>query len=312
MLRKDNIMISIAMTTFNGEKFLKEQIDSILTQSISSFELIIVDDCSTDSTIEILREYEIIDSRIRLVENETNLGFIKNFEKAVSLCNGEYIAFSDQDDIWTKDHLKILLDEIEDNLLVCANSQLFSSNKDYKSLQMFETLTLDFIPSDKDMFFYLLFNNFIQGSATLITRKLLDYVPTFPENDGFYHDHWLGIYAAYNGSVKYVNKSILLYRQHESNVTTNNKRKFITLIGKYNGKKIANLRFELLKKFQTCEEKKKYNIELEMACKYYQQDSFFNRVNSFMFLLKNYKKIYSVRNKRYILTRGLKLLFIGN
>lgn len=105
-------MISIAMATYNGEKYLREQLDSILVQTISDFELIICDDCSNDSTRKILSEYAKKDSRIKVIFNEQNLGFVKNFEKTISFCNGEYIAFSDQDDIWLPNHLEVLLSEI--------------------------------------------------------------------------------------------------------------------------------------------------------------------------------------------------------
>ena len=93
-------MISIAMATYNGEKFLRYMLDSILSQTYQDIELIICDDNSSDSTCLILKEYEKNNSRIKLYFNESNLGFIKNFEKAISLCSGDYIALSDQDDIW--------------------------------------------------------------------------------------------------------------------------------------------------------------------------------------------------------------------
>ena len=96
----EDVMISIAMATFNGEKYLREQIDSILAQTHQNFELVICDDCSTDGTAGILREYETQDSRIRVYVNERNIGFKKKFERAISLCKGEYIALSDQDDVW--------------------------------------------------------------------------------------------------------------------------------------------------------------------------------------------------------------------
>ena len=99
MLEK-NELISIAMTSYNGEKYIREQLDSILTQTYGNFELIICDDRSKDSTVEIIKDYCIKDSRIKLYVNEKNLGFKKNFEKAISLCKGEYIALSDQDDIY--------------------------------------------------------------------------------------------------------------------------------------------------------------------------------------------------------------------
>ena len=109
-------MISIAMATYNGEKYLAEQLDSILAQTVQDFELIVCDDCSSDSTAEILSRYAEKDSRIKIFVNEKNLGFVKNFEKAVSLCSGEYIALSDQDDVWFAGHLEILLRNIKDKI----------------------------------------------------------------------------------------------------------------------------------------------------------------------------------------------------
>ena len=105
-------MISIALTTYNGEKFLKEQLDSILNQTYSDYELVVCDDCSTDSTRQILKEYEKKDKRINVFLNNNNLGFKNNFEKAISLCTGEYIALSDQDDIWDEKKLEILLKKV--------------------------------------------------------------------------------------------------------------------------------------------------------------------------------------------------------
>ena len=107
-------MISIAMATYNGAEFVAEQIESILMQTYTDFELIISDDCSKDNTVEILNQFASKDKRIKVIVNEKNLGFKKNFEKIISLCKGDYIAFCDQDDIWTLDHLEILLNEIKD------------------------------------------------------------------------------------------------------------------------------------------------------------------------------------------------------
>lgn len=120
-------MISIAMATYNGEKYLREQLDSILAQTIQDFELIVCDDCSTDSTVQILNEYVEKDSRIKVFVNAKNLGFRKNFEKAIGLCKGEYIALSDQDDIWMTEHLELLVDNIQNKDLIAGNSELIDS-----------------------------------------------------------------------------------------------------------------------------------------------------------------------------------------
>jgi glycosyltransferase involved in cell wall biosynthesis len=108
-------MISIAMCTYNGERFIKEQLDSILNQTYKNFELIITDDDSSDKTITIIKEYIKQDKRIKLYQNNSNLGFIKNFEKAISLCSGDYIVLADQDDIWKVNKLEIFLEQIKDN-----------------------------------------------------------------------------------------------------------------------------------------------------------------------------------------------------
>ena len=92
-------LISIAIATYNGEKYLEEQLDSIYAQTYKNIEVIVTDDCSSDKTVEILKKY-YKSHGLKYVINETNLGFVKNFEKAISLCRGDYIALSDQDDIW--------------------------------------------------------------------------------------------------------------------------------------------------------------------------------------------------------------------
>src|ERR1700748_3070750 len=93
-------LVSVAMCTYNGEKYIRQQLDSILNQTWRNLEIVIVDDGSSDDTFAIISEYAEKDSRIKCFKNEVNLGFNKNFEHAVELTTGDYIAISDQDDIW--------------------------------------------------------------------------------------------------------------------------------------------------------------------------------------------------------------------
>lgn len=109
--------ISVAMTTFNGERYLREQLDSIYSQTRVPDEVVVVDDCSVDNTSTILQEYHQSKGLTDFV-NDKNLGVNKNFEKAISLCTGDYIAISDQDDIWFKNKLELSylkLKEIEND-----------------------------------------------------------------------------------------------------------------------------------------------------------------------------------------------------
>ena len=95
-----NINISVAMATFNGEKYIQEQLDSIRQQTLCPYELVVCDDGSTDGTIDMIKEFSrTVPFSVRLYLNNNNLGFADNFLKCAALCKGDWIAFSDQDDI---------------------------------------------------------------------------------------------------------------------------------------------------------------------------------------------------------------------
>ena len=129
MLDKFNVtLVSIAMCTYNGEKYLRGQLDSIIGQTYKNLEIIIVDDGSKDATMHILNTYASIDNRIKIFQNEKNLGFVQNFSKAISLCNGDFIALADQDDIWKKNKIEVFINEIGENTLIYSDAQLMDEN----------------------------------------------------------------------------------------------------------------------------------------------------------------------------------------
>lgn len=214
------------MATYNGAKYIKEQIDSILNQTIQDFELVICDDCSTDNTIKILQEYAQIDSRFHVYLNEKNLGFKKNFEKAISLCKGEYIALSDQDDIWEPNHLELLLDAIGDNVLACGNSAITDEKGNNLGMTLREQETLDYIPLDnlKKAVSILIYRNPYQGASMLMKRDLLKYILPFPEGGNF-HDTWIALVSCFCGGLVYVNNILLKYRRTNNNVTEHKAKK---------------------------------------------------------------------------------------
>src|SRR3546814_8106533 len=115
-------LVSIAMCTYNGEAHLEEQLKSILGQSYSSLEFVIIDDAATDGTMRILEAFSDHDNRIRLFRNEHNIGLHANFMKALSLCRGELIALSDQDDVWHLDKITVMEQAIGDRLLIYHDS----------------------------------------------------------------------------------------------------------------------------------------------------------------------------------------------
>jgi glycosyltransferase involved in cell wall biosynthesis len=224
---KKVFMLSIAMATYNGEKYIREQINSILQQTYQDFELIICDDCSTDSTWIILQEYEKLDVRIHCYKNEQNIGFIKNFEKAISYCNGKYIALSDQDDIWTEDHLEILLNHKANFSLICSNAEYITSAGIRTGITTKDIGKLKYVDTNSDrQLFHLFFCNFVQGATVLFDKSLVNDALPIPEKIDF-HDYWLALVAIINNGIKYINNITLLYRQHENNLTKDAERSII-------------------------------------------------------------------------------------
>ena len=213
------MLISIAMATYNGEKFIRQQLDSILLQSFADFELIICDDCSYDVTVEIIKQYQQKDSRINLYQNEKNLGFKKNFEKIISLCKGDYIALCDQDDIWTKDHLEILLKEIKSFDCVSANALLIDEKGESIGITMRDFIPIHLIPKDRNLLFrHEVYGNIVQGAASMFSRDLLMKALPIPDSVK-YHDWWFALIACEYKGCKYIDKIVLNYRRHESNAT---------------------------------------------------------------------------------------------
>ena len=167
-------LVSIAMATYNGAQFLEDQINSILQQTYSNIELIVVDDCSTDNTYELLESFLSKDKRIHIFKNKNNIGFVKNFCKAISLCSGDFIALSDQDDIWEDWKIEKQINSIKDFDLLCTNSLLIDEYNNSLGLTMKETLCFTEIPSNQDYLFkYLCHKNFVQGSTILATSAFL-------------------------------------------------------------------------------------------------------------------------------------------
>lgn len=200
-------LISVAICTYNGERFLQEQIESILAQTYKNLEVIVVDDCSTDKTVDIIKTYSEKDSRIKLFRNEVNFGFNKNFEKAIDLTSGDYIAISDQDDIWLPHKLQQLFDNIKNNWLIFSNSSYLGDSKQGRLLNNFK------LPSN---YKGILLRNHVTGHTSLLHRDFLNFVLPFPW-DGYY-DWWMGFVASYHNKVAFLDEVLTLYRVHAGSV----------------------------------------------------------------------------------------------
>lgn len=226
-----SIKISVAMTTYNGERYLREQLDSILNQTYKSFELIVCDDCSSDSTVKILNEYATKDFRLKVFLNEKNLGFKKNFEKAISLCSGDYIALSDQDDVWTNDHIEKLYSIIGNRSLACGNSIMIDENKKSLGKRLNEVEGLFSFNPDTILYKVFFDRNCFQGASMLCKNGFLKSCLPIPEAILF-HDTWFAMNACMQDGIVYTFDVVSNYRQHGNNITfkNHNSRKLCELI----------------------------------------------------------------------------------
>ena len=213
-------MISIAMTTYNGARYLREQLDSILCQSVTDFELVVCDDCSTDNTFSILQEYAENDPRINLHQNEKNLGFKRNFERVIKLAKGDFVALCDQDDVWTKNHLEVLLNGIGDKMISAGNSDLIDANGNRIGLTLKQMEAFESFPKNNmsRALSFILFRNPVQGAAMLIKKDFFEKALPIPDEVD-YHDAWFSILSCFWGGMNYVDEIVNGYRMHEKNVT---------------------------------------------------------------------------------------------
>lgn len=205
-------LISIVLCCYNGDQFIKEQIDSILGQTYPELEVIISDDASTDGTKHILEQYRY-DPGVNLFFQAQNLGSIKNFEFAIQQSRGEFIAFSDQDDVWLPHKIEKLYAAIEDKSLIYSDSELIDE----------EGKTLDKKISDlRNMYSGhrttgFIFSNVVWGHALMINREILPSILPIPP--GIPHDIWIAFKAATITGIKYLREPLTLYRQHPTTAT---------------------------------------------------------------------------------------------
>lgn len=206
-------LVSIAVCTYNGQRYLKEQLDSLVFQTYQNIEIIVVDDCSTDQTISILAEYEGSNANFNFVINNINLGYAKNFEKAISLCKGKYIALSDQDDIWELDKIEKQVAEIGLHALVYHDSKCIDENGNEIKQNLSDVYRLYEGKSSLPFLFY----NCVSGHSMLFTSELIPLLLPFDKR--FFHDRWIAFIASERGGVKLIPEKLVSYRQHQTSIT---------------------------------------------------------------------------------------------
>jgi glycosyltransferase involved in cell wall biosynthesis len=205
--------ISIVLCTYNGSKYVAAQLESILQQTIAIFEMIIVDDASTDDTVTIIEEKTLALPHVKRYVNKQNLGFNKNFEYAISLATGDFIAIADQDDIWAAQKLERMLQVYngEADIIHC-NSKITTEPEQLafckkQSVKRFAGNDL------RQLFFF----NTVEGHCMLVRNTFVKSVMPFPKNS--YYDWWLAMQACMHNGVQWVNSTLVARRLHANNAS---------------------------------------------------------------------------------------------
>jgi glycosyltransferase involved in cell wall biosynthesis len=207
-------LVSIVLCTFNGRRFLEAQVESLLAQGHRRLEIIAVDDASSDGTRECLEAYAAADSRIVLRARKERRGLSAGIEEGLTHANGEYVALSDQDDIWERDKLTILLEEIGEGAAVYCASALIDEHDRPLGRTLLSALGPIEPRSGLDPW-ELFWQNSVSGHATLFRASLIPHI--LPLDPALMHDHQIGIVASARGGLRYCDRPLVRHRIHDDN-----------------------------------------------------------------------------------------------
>lgn len=218
-------MISVALCTYNGEKYLPEQLESIVQQSMPVNELVACDDGSSDNTLGILQKFaEEVPFPVRVFRNETNLGSTKNFEKCLSLCLGDLIMLCDQDDRWRNDRVEkqvgYLREHPEMDAVFC-NARIIDGASQPTQSTIWQQI--QFTESSQRRWksgkaHEILFGGFVVTGATLaIRRSSLERLTPFPIHiPRLIHDAWIALVLSLEGKIQFIDEPLVFYRLHDN------------------------------------------------------------------------------------------------
>lgn len=206
-------MISVCMATYNGEKYIKDQVQSILAQLSSEDELIISDDLSTDRTLEIIKEFN--DERIKIFIHEKEHGFVKNFENALLKAKGDFIFLSDQDDLWLPNKVQTTLMFLKENDFVFSDCITVDENDNIISQSRVKDYNI------KTGFWRLMVKTRYLGCCMAFNKKVLDAVLPFPNNSYLMeHDLWIAAISEAYYKTAIIQEPLIQYRRHSTNAST--------------------------------------------------------------------------------------------
>ena len=215
--------ISVAMCTYNGAEFLPAQLESILAQSQTPNEIVVCDDGSTDGTRALLEKFAAASTvPVSLHFNETNLGSVKNFEKAIRLCNGDIIALSDQDDVWRHNKLKLIEEAFNESTttgLVFSDAEIVDENLRPLNRRMWNEIGFDAqkrkLLRNGRALEVLVTGWTVTGATMAFRSRFVNICLPIPDRIAMIHDGWIALTIAAVAGVVAIDEPLVQYRQHE-------------------------------------------------------------------------------------------------
>ena len=212
-------LVSVALATCNGARYLREQLETVYEQTWPHLEVVASDDASTDGTVEILADYAARRG-LRYEVNPRRLGLVGNFARAIALCRGEYVALCDQDDLWKPHRIATLLAHLGGSTLIyCSAEEVLTTAGEQKidtsfaGIVRFARAQGSGRPTRQ-----LLAENWVVSHTLLFRRELVAHALPIPPHQLF-HDGWLALVASKLGGIRYLDERLQVYRQHPASLT---------------------------------------------------------------------------------------------
>jgi glycosyltransferase involved in cell wall biosynthesis len=299
-------LISIVLCTYNGERYIDEQVTSLLAQTYQPLEIIICDDASTDNSLGSLAKFSN-DPGVKIFSNSSNKGLTASIQFALQQTTGAFIALCDQDDIWKLNKLELMMHAIGNDVLIYSDSELVDELGNDLQIKLSDLRNMH--TGNNTLGFA--FNNCVWGHAILFNRSLLSHILPIPGN--MPHDSWIGFVAAAENRIVFLNTSLTMYRQHRNTVTSTLPQKYVSNPRLKEEDYLKRLDWlKALSAYPANPFKKEYQ-QLYLLFKQKQGGSFVFQL--FYFLLKHRKllfafskkSIYSQLNEIRKFSRGIKI-----